>query len=146
MIRVTLYISKYDWVVDCYFAVDCYYANEIVTKCHKLGASDSTLADVWAKLSSGELNGGITYSNYRTRESVLVTQLTSSADEFFDSFVHETGHLATHIAIADGINLEGEEVRYIQGDVARALFPSCRKLMCECCRKRYTDFTPLYKR
>ena len=138
MIRTTLYISKYDWVVHCYFAVDCYYATEIVAMMAKLGASRNICARAYASMSDGKMNGGITYSNYEKRESVMVTELTSSAREFFDSFVHETGHLATHIAMADNISLEGEEVRYIQGDVARALFPSCEKLLCDCCRDKIT--------
>lgn len=135
MIHTSLYITKYDWLVHCYFAVDCYYAQDIVAMIKKLGASEQTLARIYAKMSQDELNGGITYSNYDRRESVLVTQITSSASEFFNSFVHETGHLATHIAVTDCLDLEGEEVRYIQGDVAKALFPYCRKLMCDCCRE-----------
>lgn len=136
MIRTTLYISKYDWLVYCYFAVDCYYACEICAKMKSIGASRPILNKSFAQMSNNQLNGGITYSNYDRRESVLVTELTTSASEFFDSFIHETGHLATHIALADGINLEGEEVRYIQGDISRALFPSCESLLCDCCRKK----------
>lgn len=136
MIKTTLYISKYDWLVHCFFAVDCYYACEIINEMSWLGASRKVLAQSYALMSDDNLDGGITYSNYDRRESVLVTELTSNACEFFDSFIHETGHLATHIAKADGIDLEGEEVRYIQGDVSRALFPFCEKLLCDCCRKK----------
>lgn len=136
MIRTTLYISKYDWVVHCYFAVDCYYAQEIVAMLSRIGASRKVQGDAWRQMANGNLDGGLTYSNYGKRVSVMVTQITSNASEFLDSFVHETGHLATHIALEDGIDLEGEEVRYIQGDVARALFPECRVLMCDCCRSR----------
>ncbi len=138
MVRTTLYISRYDWVVHCFFAVDCYFATEIVAMMAGLGASRNMCARAYASMSDDKLNGGITYSNYSKRESIMVTELTSNACEFFDSFVHETGHLATHIAMADKISLEGEEVRYIQGDVARALFPSCRHLLCDCCREKAT--------
>lgn len=136
MIRTTLYISKYDWVVYCYFAVSCYYACEICAKLQSIGASRSVLNSAYASMVNGKLNGGITYSNYDRRESVLVTELTSNASEFFDSFIHETGHLATHIALADGIDLKGEEIRYIQGDISRALFPFCESLLCDHCRQQ----------
>lgn len=136
MIRKTLYIRKYDWVLHCYFAVDCYYAHEIIAEMKHIGASPRILNSAFASMMKGKLNGGITYSNYDRRESVLVTELTSSASEFFNTFIHETGHLATHIALADGIDLEGEEVRYIHGDVSCALFPTCKGLLCDCCRKK----------
>lgn len=136
MLIHTLYISKYDWLVHCYFAVDTYYADTIVNRLDSLGASTTIQRETYRLLSSGALDSGITYSNYHRRESVLVTAITSNASEFFNSFVHESGHLATHIAIADDLDLKGEEVRYIQGDVARALFPSCRHLLCDCCRKQ----------
>lgn len=140
MIRTTLYISRYDWLVHCYFAVDCYYTHEIVSKMASIGASDKILSDSFAKMSKCDLNGGITYSNFRRRESVMVTELTSNAAEFLNSFVHETGHLATHIAIADNLDLDGEEVRYIHGDISRALFPFCHSLLCDGCRhKKYSD-------
>lgn len=134
MIHVDLYISKYDWLVHCFFAVNHYFTNSIVESARRTGASDTVLHDIRNKLHEGKLNGGITYSNYDKRESVLVTEITSSAAEFLNSFVHETAHLATHIALADGISLEGEEVCYIQGDVARALYPTCSQLLCNRCR------------
>lgn len=134
MIRVSLYISKYDWVVHCYFAVSCYYVYEILDVMKRVGAADKYLSKAYISLFDCKLNGGITYSNYTKRESVLVTELTSCASEFFDSILHETGHLATDIAIEEGLDLKGEEVRYIQGDIGRALFPYCKKLLCDCCR------------
>lgn len=121
-------------MVYCYFAVDCYYACEIVAKMSCLGASGRHLADAWSSMCDGKLNGGITYSNPRRRESVMVTELTTSAREFMNSFVHETGHLATHIALEDDIPLDGEEVRYLQGEIAWALFPTYRTLLCDMCR------------
>lgn len=136
MIRTTLYISKYDWLLHCYFAVASYYVDEIVDHLAILGASPKVQRSTYNLLSKGTLDSGITYSNYSRRESVLVTALTSNASEFFNSFIHETGHLATHIALADGISLKGEEVRYIHGDISRALFPYCQHLLCDCCRHK----------
>lgn len=134
MIHVNLYISKYDWVVHCFFAVNHYFTNTIVESIRKTGGNEKIQSDVRKKLQEGKLNGGITYSNYDKRESVLVTEITSSASEFLNSLVHETHHLATHIALADDISLTGEEICYIQGDVARTLFSFCSKLLCPNCR------------
>lgn len=136
MIRTTLYITKYDWLVHCYFAVTCFYAHEIIAKMAYLGASGKNLADAWASMNDGKLNGGITYTNPVMRESVMVTELTDDVSEFMDSLVHETGHLATHIAVEEGLSLEGEEVRYIQGDMTKALYPSYRSLLREKCRAK----------
>lgn len=48
------------------------------------------------------LNTGITYSNIRNRETVMVIALTSSPEEFQNSFDHEKGHLCRHISRAFG--------------------------------------------
>ncbi|MBQ0074652.1 MAG: hypothetical protein KBT34_10705 [Prevotella sp.] len=134
MIRAKIYLPKYDWVIHAYIAVHEYYTYEILDKMRVLGAEPHYLQKAHANLVSGQLNNGLTYSNPDLRETVLVTELTSSAAEFFDTIVHEIRHLQQHIANECGLDENSEEVCYLCGDIAYRLFPYCRKLLCEHCR------------
>lgn len=135
MIRQTLYIKKYDWVVHAYYYVSEYYTNEIMEKLWDLGCDARSAKKAYENLSSGELNTGLCYSNYRNQESVLVIAKTSSPDELFNSIHHELCHLQSHIANVYRLNPLGEEVAYLTGEIAKEMYPKISHLLCECCRK-----------
>ena len=135
MIRTTLFLPLYDWVVYVFIAVDEYYTYEILDKMRQIGADNHFLARAHKNLTDGNLDGGLTYSNPTEHKTVWVTELTTSADEFFNSIVHEIRHLQQHISNAYGIDQNSEEVCYLCGDIAYRLFPYCKKLLCDCCRK-----------
>lgn len=135
MIRATLYFPHIDWTVYTYIAVHEYYTYEILDKMRQIGASTDELVRAHKNLTDGNLNGGITKSNYDIRKSVWVFELTTSAREFFNSAVHEIRHLQQHIANVLGLDENSEDVCYLSGDIAYALFPYIRELLCEHCRK-----------
>ena len=135
MIRTTLFLPKYDWVVYCYIAVDEYYTYEILDKMRTIGADNRVLARAHRNLIAGSLNNGLTYSNPTMKKSVWVVALTSSAKEFFNTIVHEIRHLQQHIANEYDIDHNSEEACYLCGDIACLLFPYCRELLCDHCRK-----------
>jgi hypothetical protein len=66
----------------------------------------------------------------------MVIALTSSAAEFFNSLMHELSHLTAYIAKDNGISFTGEEVAYLEGDLAREIFPKTKPLLCDCCRHK----------
>ena len=135
MIRAKLYLPRYGWTIYAYIAVHRYYRDEILERMMELRADEQTLVRADTNLSSGNLNNGLTFSNGRMRSTVWVTQLTSSAGEFFNSIVHEIRHLQQHIANEYGLDENSEEVCYLCGDIALKLFPYCKKLLCEHCRE-----------
>ena len=87
-------------------------------------------------LISDSLNMGLCYSNYYTKESILVIGRASSADEFFNSIVHELSHLQGHICDVIGLDPKGEEIAYYMGDLSRDIYPSISHLLCDCCRNK----------
>lgn len=136
MIRQTIYIKEYDWIVNAYFYVSEYYTEKIMDKLWDLGCDATTAKRVYRNLTSGDLDTGLCYSNYRKQESILVVAKTSSADEFFNSIHHELTHLQSHIAYVNDLDPLGEEVAYLTGEVAREIFPKIKHLICDCCRKK----------
>lgn len=139
MIRARIRIPKYDWTVDCYFAVHGYYVNEILSRIWQLGGSQKVLARAYENIASGKLDSGLCFSN--ERHSVLVTSVTSSAREFLNSLAHECRHLEQYIANEYGIDENSEEACYLMGDIMMALYPHCRELLCDC-DKRYKQIKP----
>lgn len=132
MIRQRFKLRKYGWWVYAYYAVSPYDAAEVYDALVDIGCDKFDLDDAWENLTSKEINRGLTYSNFRGRESVIVISKASSAEQFAKSWRHEMGHLATHIASAFKLNLKGEEVQYIGDDIVGETWVIAKEMLCEC--------------
>lgn len=133
------YIRRYDWNVRVYYAVTSYRVYDIIRELQRVGCRGYSLRKAYDNLTSGNMNTGLTYSNPRYRESVMVIALTSSPEEFQNSFDHEKGHLVKHISQAFGIDPYGEEEQYLSGDIGQLMFPVAKQFLCEHCRTQLTS-------
>ena len=136
MIVQDIFLPDYDWHCRVFYSVTTYWVEDILHDLKQIGCSGNKYKRASDNLRSGRLNTGLTYSNAKMGESVMVIAKTSSADEFAHSYDHEKGHLAKHIALAYDIDPYGEEFQYMSGDIAKKMFPIAKKFMCECCRKK----------
>lgn len=136
MIRQRIYIDNYDIIVHAYYATTQYYVEEILDRLYDIGCRGVKLRKAERNLSSGELNTGLTCYSPRHREAVMVVALTSSAAEFFNSLMHELSHLTAYIAKDDGLSFTGEDIAYLEGELARDMFPAVQPLLCDCCRHK----------
>ena len=133
MIRQDVYLEKWDWYVIIYYAVDTYYMDDILEELEMIGC---TYADeIEEDLTQHPYNNGLTYSNMRRRVSLIVIGLTETPDEFQNTYDHEKGHLAMHIAEEDRMDVFGEEFQYLTGEIGKQTFPIAKRFMCEHCRK-----------
>lgn len=139
MIVQDFHMKRYKWHVRVYYAVHRYWAEDIVRDLRDAGCSGRQLRTAWENLRRGELNTGITYSNFARRETVMVISLTSTAAEFLNSWMHEMQHLCRHVAAAFGIGPYGEEAAYLAGDVGQRMFPVARRFLCDCCRGKMQE-------
>lgn len=87
-------------------------------------------------LRGEQYNTGITYSNFKYKCSVVVIGLTTSAEQFQNTFDHEKGHLAMHISSALNIAPQGEEFQYLTGEIGQAMFKAAKRFLCDDCRKK----------
>lgn len=136
MIVQNLYIDKYKWTVTAYYAVTRYYVEEIMENLERLCSEDNYLEEAFSNLKRNSLDSGLTYSNFRKRESVLVVALASSAEQFHRALMHEARHLQSHIASVYGINEKSEEVCYLLDDIVGKMHKVTAPLICECCRSK----------
>lgn len=135
MIRQKLYVDEYDIVVYAYYATTQYYVEEIMDMLDYAGCSYSLLNNAYNNLSSGRLNTGLTYYSPTNKVAVMVIAKTSSASEFFNSLMHELSHLTAYIAKDEGMSFTGEDIAYLEGGLAKSIFPKVKHLLCDCCRK-----------
>lgn len=90
MIVQEFYIPKYgDWHVKVYYAVHTYWADRIIMDLYRIGCRGDSLKRAYRNLTEGRMNTGLTYSDYRKRETVMVISLTSTPEEFQNSWDHE---------------------------------------------------------
>lgn len=135
MIVQDIYLDNYDWKIRVYYAVDDYYVEDIVTDLVKLQSSDRVISETRNFMYQKKYNIGFTYSNLDKRESLVIIGITSSADEFQNTFDHEKGHLAMHISRELNIDPFSEEFQYLTGEIGKAMFRYAKLFMCDHCRK-----------
>lgn len=116
-----------------FYAVDTYYMDEILDELENIGCNYTD--EIEEDLTERPYNNGLTYTNMKRRVSLIVIGLTESPEQFQNTYDHEKGHLAMHIAEEDNIDVFGEEFQYLSGEIGQKMFPVARRFMCEHCRK-----------
>lgn len=136
MIRQDIHLDPYGWHARIYYAVTTYWTERIANDLWDIGCRGNSLAKAVRNLKAGDLNTGITYSNFQDGETVMVISRTSSPEEFLNSWEHEKKHLSRHIEQVFGIDPYSEEAAYLEGAIAQRMFPVARKFICEHCREK----------
>lgn len=130
------YIEQHDWLVKAYIGTTADDADVILDELQFLGADMDIMRKAYKNLRGGELNTGLTYASPWNRETVIVVSRATSAEEYFNSIVHEIAHAGVYTCDALGIDLKSEQAAYFQGGLARDLYPCVRHLLCDCCRAK----------
>ena len=129
-------LDRWGWRVAAFYEIGADEAPALIQLLKDAGCSGGRLRTAARTLETAAPNFGLTYSNYRARESVMIIGKTTSAREFADSYDHEKGHLAKHICQALRIGPWGEEAEYLAGAISKQTFPVASRLMCEHCRRK----------
>ena len=129
------YLYNFYWTVKVFYIVDSIPIDYVLEQLTKIGCSGTDLSMAEAVLNNGTDNKGMTYSNTKERESIIIIGSTSCPAEFQHTFDHEKIHLAMHIAKYFEIDPYGEELAYLVGDIGLEMFPIAKKFLCEHCRE-----------
>ncbi len=136
MIRQEITLRQYGWRVRVYYAVSKMYCDEIMDDLYDIGCRGKYLREAYDNLSEGNVDTGLTFSNYDLRATVMVIAKTSTPAQFLNSYDHERKHLEAHIAQAYGLNPYGEKIAYLCGEIGQKLYPVSRMFICEHCREQ----------
>ena len=137
MIEQRAYMPQYGWRVTVFYESGPDDAERIIRRLVEAQADDETVKTAEDNLRSGSKDTGLTYSNFGNRETVIVISKTSSKQEFANTWVHEVLHCAIHIASAIGLDLKGEPVAYIAGELAMEMQPVAAAIMCPKCDRKH---------
>ena len=132
MITRTIHIKG--WKAHFYFSIHDYWKDEILNKLQHLGASKKILRKVSINMSKNKMNTGFTFSKPNKRESIVVIGRSSDGGEFLNSCTHEIRHLVDDIAKEYRMEICGEEVAYLTGDIINLIADIVCKFSCNCCR------------
>lgn len=136
MITHVFIIWQHNWLVKAYINSDESDADLILGELWSVGADMDTMRLAVKNLRSSKKNMGLTYTSGWHRTTIMVVSESTSAEEFFNSLVHEMCHAKTHICDCLGIDLKSEEASYFIGGLARDMFPHVKHLLCESCREK----------
>lgn len=133
MIRFTLH--PYEWQVKVYYLdlpdTDYTDIEDSLKAIGYDGKHPAPLTDI-----VDGINMGMTYSDTRSRRTVIVIGRTTSADECADTIIHERLHLAMHICKTLHIDPFSEQSAYLSGDIGKRMYKSASMLLCNDCRHK----------
>lgn len=129
--RFHIFVKGKKWNITAFFPVTRYHVDEIMDALRYIDCNSEDLKSAYQNLTRGNVNNGLTFSNYLYRESVIIFAISISPAKYLNLITHELHHLSVHIAIASGFNLKAEEVCYINGDIAEMMFPVVVYLLCK---------------
>ena len=129
-----LEIPRYGWRMRVFIAVSRYNINRIMDALEDIDCPEHILYRVYKNLRAQKMDTGFTYSNRKKRETVMVIGLTSSPAEFLNSLQHELRHFVDDVAMTVNVDLSGEKVAYLTGDINLYLWEDIHEFLC-CCNK-----------
>lgn len=134
MIKQGFYIGDEEWWLMCYYDVwGVDDLREITGVLISAGDTDERIEHALDVLS--EKDSGYAYTNFSLRTTVLVTSRTTSAEELFDSILHEIKHATENIGEYYDIDPKSEASAYLQGEIGRNMFRAVAMLLCPKCNK-----------
>lgn len=136
MIYREVHIKGAEWTAHFYFAIDTYWESEILERLRIMGASSQVTFKIARSMQNNRLDTGFTYSKPSKRESIVVVGRASNGGQFLNSTTHELRHLVDDIAKEDNMQMSGEGVAYLTGDIINEISDIVCKFSCNCCRKK----------
>lgn len=131
MLRQLIDIDGY-WLVTVIYLPSREHIPVVAETFERIGCPEGDIEKI-RHLMTDEWNKGATFSNPHRRCSVTVIGRSTSWEQFFDTVLHEVGHLRDDIVTAYDVMNYGEPPAYLQGYIGRQMAPMIRRLACPCC-------------
>ena len=121
MMHFEVYLDKIDWSIECYVTTDTLQINKIMCRLRQLECSDQIMVRAYTILEDQE-NSGFAYSNPKMRKSLMIINMSTSMDEFINTYNHEKNHIEMHICDALNIDPFSEEASDLSGYIAQSFY------------------------
>lgn len=133
MIVQVVYLEDYDWLLKVYYDVRTEDTDLILNELDDIDCEPNAFYSLAEQLENDPVNCGFTYTDNSMHVTFIVISKTTSRSEFQNTFDHEKGHAAVHIAKFLNFSLEGEKFQYLQGEIGKQLFKGARRFLCDEC-------------
>ena len=134
MILQEFYIGNHDWKFCVYYDVrTAGDLDDVYEKLIHSGMSKSKATEAVKTLS--RYDSGYTHTDFHRHLTLMFMGKTKSAEQMYDSIQHETKHAVEHISEYYNIDPSSEESAYLQGEIARKMFPAAAIVICPQCNR-----------
>lgn len=121
MIHFKVHLDKLDWCIECFVTTDDSQFDEIMCKLEKLGCSEKIMKKA-CQILSEQIDSGFAYSNSKLHKSLMIINMSTSMDEFVNTYNHEKNHIEMHICEELNIDPYSEEAADLSGYLAQAFY------------------------
>ena len=121
MIYFKVFLERYNWEIECFITEDNTYTSDIICKLNKLDCSDHILEKA-QRILYNQFDSGFAYSNTKARRSLMIINMSTSMDEFVNTYNHEKNHIEMHICEELQIDPYSEEAADLSGYLAQAFY------------------------
>lgn len=125
-----------DWDIEWYFFTTKKDEDLILSSLYEVNAQENLISNIKNTNLLDMKNSGFTFSNMTRRKSVIVIGNTTNGRQFLNTFIHELRHTTDHIASTLNIDLSGEGVAYLAGDIAMDVSDIVCKYSCDTCKNK----------
>ena len=134
MIQTGFWIGERDWWIMATIGIKGERdLNEVYQALMACGSPDVEAQKACMVLS--RRNCGYSFSDMDRQFTLMFASETDSPEEMFDTLVHELKHIVEHISSHYGLNPKSEEAAYLQGEIAKKLFPAVAIAVCPKCHE-----------
>ena len=140
MVTQIVYLEKYDWLIKVFYEVTSDDTDIILKELDDIDCPTEIYYSAAEMLEGGYFDTGFTYTSSFYQVSFIIMMQSSCADEFQNTFDHEKGHAAHHIASELGLDKAGEEIQYLQGEIGKEMFKVAKRFMCDHCRTNIVNY------
>lgn len=124
MIELDLHIKQYGWILHIIAECDCSDNGYIVEQLQQIDCPDQLVREALDNLETCNYNIGLTYSNNKNKESVMVICKTSNQEQLINTFTHECFHFVQHLRISSE-----EEMATLIGNIMGKLWSFIRSIL-----------------
>lgn len=140
MVVQIVYLEDYDWLIKVFYEVTSDDTDIILNELDDIDCPSDIYYNAADMLEVGDFDTGFTYTSSFYRTSFIIMMQSSCADEFQNTFDHEKGHAAHHIASELDLDKAGEEIQYLQGEIGKEMFKVAKRFMCDHCRVNIVNY------
>ena len=135
MIQTGFWIGDRDWWIMANLNIsDEKDLNEVYLALMSCGCPNDEAQKACMVLSSK--NSGYTYTDLEGQYTLMFISKTDSPEEMFDTYDHELKHCVEHISSFYGVNPKSETAAYLQGEIAKKMFPAISMAVCPKCHNK----------